>query len=280
MDGSRVNDQNDPANSKGNARSDAPLVSMSDIDLAFGGVYAVKKASLDLYAGEVVALLGHNGAGKSTLVNVLAGVLRPDGGSIHLAGEEVSISSPRAARMLGIETIYQNLALAGNLDAASNIFLGRELRIAGLFRNKRLMRDKAREVLQRINPRLVNVDELVQNFSGGQRQSVAIARAVCFDARVIILDEPTAALGPTEARHVKDIILRLRDEGVAILLISHDIHDVFELADRLVVMSDGRVVGRQNTADVTKQEVLSMIILGSAEDGQTAEARSLIDSIL
>jgi D-xylose transport system ATP-binding protein len=235
---------------------------MRGIDVLFGGVHALDNVDIDLYPGEVVGLLGHNGAGKSTLVGVLAGAVKRDAGTIEIDGKPVNISSPRMARQAGVETIFQTLALAGNLDAASNIFLGRELRHFGLFRRRTEMRKAAAEVLHRINPRFQNIDNLVQTFSGGQRQSIAIARAVLFKARVVILDEPTAALGPNETLLFKDLIKRLRDEGVAILVISHDIHDVFELADKMVVMADGRVVGRLNTHQATKDQVLSLIIMG------------------
>jgi D-xylose transport system ATP-binding protein len=258
----------------------APVVRMSNIDVAFGGVHAVRDVSLELRAGEVVALLGHNGAGKSTLVSILAGVTRRDGGTIEIDGAPVSIETPRAAREAGIETIYQNLALADNLDAAANLFLGREHRIAGLFRNRKRMRAEAEAVLARINPRFKNLDDAVRNLSGGQRQSIAIARAVHFNARVIIFDEPTAALGPAESKLFQDLVLRLKQEGVAILIISHDIHEVFELADRLIVMADGRVVGRLDTHDATKQQVLSMIILGGAGETDPAEATKLASSLL
>jgi D-xylose transport system ATP-binding protein len=239
-----------------------PIVSMRGIDVLFGGVHAVDNVDLDLHAGQVVALLGHNGAGKSTLAGVLAGSVQRDKGTIEIDGRPVAITNPRSSREAGVETIYQTLALAGNLDAASNIFLGRELRRFGIFRRKAAMRAAAVDVLGRINPRFKNIDNVVQTFSGGQRQSIAIARAVHFKARVVILDEPTAALGPSETRLFKDLIQRLRAEGVAILLISHDINDVFELADKMVVMADGKVVGRLNTHEATRDQVLSLIIMG------------------
>jgi D-xylose transport system ATP-binding protein len=251
-----------------------PIVAMRGIDVLFGGVHAVDNVDLDLYPGEVVALLGHNGAGKSTLVGVLAGAVKRDKGSIEIDGKSVNINSPRAARHAGVETIFQTLALAGNLDAASNIFLGRELRRFGIFRRTSEMRRAAADVLRRINPRFQNIDNLVQTFSGGQRQSIAIARAVLFKARVVILDEPTAALGPSETALFKDLIKRLREEGVAILLISHDIHDVFELADKLVVMADGKVVGRLNTHEATKDQVLSLIIMGGGIGDEAVVAQA------
>jgi D-xylose transport system ATP-binding protein len=249
-----------------------PIVRMRGIDVLFGGVHAVNNVDLDLHAGEVMALLGHNGAGKSTLAGVLSGAIARDEGTIEIDGQRVDINSPRQARHAGVETIYQTLALAGNLDAAANIFLGRELRRYGLFRRQKEMRAKAAEVLNRINPHFKNIDNLVQTFSGGQRQSIAIARAVLFDARVLILDEPTAALGPGETAMLKELVMRLRDEGVAILLISHDIGDVFELADKLVVMADGEVVGRLNTHEATKDQVLSLIILGGGAGDEAVAA--------
>jgi D-xylose transport system ATP-binding protein len=247
-----------------------PIISMRGIDVLFGGVHAVDNVDLDLYPGQVVALLGHNGAGKSTLAGVLAGAVKRDRGTIEVDGKPVHINTPRTARLAGVEMIYQTLALAGNLDAASNIFLGRELRRFGVFRRKAEMRAAAADVLRRINPRFQNIDNLVHTFSGGQRQSIAIARAVLFKARVVILDEPTAALGPSETLLFKDLIRRLRDEGVAILMISHDIHDVFELADKLVVMADGKVVGRLNTHQATKDQVLSLIIMGGGTADEVA----------
>jgi D-xylose transport system ATP-binding protein len=255
-----------------------PVIELHNIDVAFGGVHAVRDVSLNLYAGEVVALLGHNGAGKSTLVSILAGVTKRDSGTIDIDGSPATIDSPRSAREAGIETIFQNLALADNLDAASNLFLGREYRIAGLFRDKKRMRAETETVLGRINPRFKNLDDETRNLSGGQRQSIAIARAVHFNARVIIFDEPTAALGPAESKLFQELVLRLKGEGVAILIISHDIHEVFELADRLVVMADGKVVGRLNTHEATKEQVLSMIILGGA--AADPEAEKLVSAVL
>lgn len=244
----------------------APLVEMVDVSVTFGGVQAVDGVSLEVRAGEVVGLLGHNGAGKSTLIKILSGAQKRDSGTIRVNGREASIDSPKDAKDLGIETIYQNLALADNLDAVANLFLGREIRSLALFQRRRAMRAEAAEVLRQINPRFVNVTQPVRNLSGGQRQSIAIARAVYFKATILIMDEPTAALGPSETNLFKDLVQRLKEQGVGIILISHDIHDVFDLADRLVVMTDGKVVGRLATKDATKQEVLSMIILGKTDE--------------
>jgi D-xylose transport system ATP-binding protein len=246
-----------------------PLVEMENISIAFGGLHAVDRASIDLYPGEVVGLLGHNGAGKSTLIKILSGAYKRDSGTIRINGEEASISSPRDAKAYGIETIYQTLAVADNVDAAANLFLGRELTTPLGTLDDAAMEAKAREVMGRLNPNFRRFKEPVKALSGGQRQSVAIARAILFNARILIMDEPTAALGPQETAQVADLIKELKAEGIGIFLISHDIHDVFDLADRVVVMKNGQVVGTARTADVTKDEVLGMIIMGKVPPGAT-----------
>ena len=246
-----------------------PLVEMEDIHIAFGGVKAVDGVDVDLYPGEVVGLLGHNGAGKSTLIKTLSGAYRRDSGSIRINGKEVAIENPRDARRHNIETIYQTLALADNLDAASNIFLGRELVSAGGFLDDDRMEAETRKIMGRLNPNFQKFAAPVKALSGGQRQSVAIARAIYFDARVLIMDEPTAALGPQETAQVGELIKQLKSEGIGIFLISHDIHDVFDLADRVSVMKNGQLVGSARTEDVTKDEVLGMIILGKCPPGAT-----------
>jgi D-xylose transport system ATP-binding protein len=240
-----------------------PLVAMRHMSISFGGIRAVDDVSLDLQAGEVVGLLGHNGAGKSTFIKMLSGAYRPDAGEIRIAGQPVTINSPRDARRHGIETIYQTLALADNLDAAANLFLGRELRTAWGTLDDVAMEAETRRVMARLNPHFAKFKEPVRALSGGQRQAVAIARAIHFNARVLIMDEPTAALGPQETRQVADLILQLKREGIGIFLISHDIHDVFDLADRVAVLKNGRLVGTAPTAAVTKDQVLEMIILGT-----------------
>ncbi len=246
-----------------------PLVEMLDIHIAFGGVKAVDGVDVDLYPGEVVGLLGHNGAGKSTLIKTLSGAYRRDSGSIRINGQEVAIENPRDARRHNIETIYQTLALADNLDAASNIFLGRELVSTGGFLDDDRMEAETRKIMNRLNPNFEKFSAPVKALSGGQRQSVAIARAIYFDARVLIMDEPTAALGPQETAQVAELIKQLKSEGIGIFLISHDIHDVFDLADRVSVMKNGQLVGSARTEDVTKDEVLGMIILGKCPPGAT-----------
>lgn len=246
-----------------------PLVEMEHISISFGGLHAVEDASLELYPGEVVGLLGHNGAGKSTLIKILSGAYKRDSGKIRIDGEEANISNPRDAKAYGIETIYQTLAVADNVDAAANLFLGRELTTAIGTLDDVAMEAKAREVMGRLNPNFKRFKEPVKSLSGGQRQSVAIARAILFNARILIMDEPTAALGPQETQQVADLIKELKKDGIGIFLISHDIHDVFDLADRVCVMKNGKIVGSAKTADVTKDEVLGMIILGKVPPGAT-----------
>ena len=244
-----------------------PLVEMIDISVSFGGIKAVDEASVDLYPGEVVALVGHNGAGKSTLIKVLSGAYKRDGGTIRVDGKDAVIHNPRDAKTYGIETIYQQLAVADNVDAAANLFLGRELVTPFGTLDDAAMESRAREVMGRLNPNFRRFKEPVKALSGGQRQSVAIARAILFNARILIMDEPTAALGPQETAQVGDLIKQLKSDGIGIFLISHDIHDVFDLADRICVMKNGQVVGTAHTTDVTKDEVLGMIILGKSPPG-------------
>ena len=244
-----------------------PLVDVKNISIAFGGIRAVDDASVDLYPGEVVALLGHNGAGKSTLIKILSGAYKRDSGTIFVNGEEAHIANPRDAKKYGIETIYQTLALADNVDAAANLFLGREIMTAYGTLDDVAMEAEARKVMGRLNPRFQRFKEPVIKLSGGQRQSVAIARAILFNARILIMDEPTAALGPQETAQVGELVKQLKAEGIGIFLISHDIHDVFDLADRVCVMKNGQVVGTARTKDVTKDEVLGMIILGKCPPG-------------
>ncbi len=244
-----------------------PLVEMKDISLAFGGLKAVDDASVDLYPGEVVGLLGHNGAGKSCLIKVLSGAYKRDSGHIFINGEEAAINNPRDAKHYGIETIYQTLGLADNVDAASNLYLARELLTRWGTLDDASMEAEARKVMGRLNPNFRRFKEPVIALSGGQRQSVAIARAIHFNARILIMDEPTAALGPAETAQVGELIKQLKAEGIGIFLISHDIHDVFDLADRVAVMKNGQIVGSGRTEDMTKDEVLGMIILGKCPPG-------------
>jgi D-xylose transport system ATP-binding protein len=249
----------------------APLVEMRNMYVSFGGVHAVEDVSIDLQPGEIHALVGGNGAGKSTLIKTLSGAQKADSGEIHVDGEPVTITGPRDAKALGIETIYQTLALADNIDAPGNMFLGRELVNRWGVMDESAMEDATRKVMKRLNPKFTNFMAPVSSLSGGQRQSVAIARAVHFNARILIMDEPTAALGPAETEQVRQLIRQLKAEGLGIIMISHDIHDVFDLADRISVMLQGRLVGTVNKDDVTSDDVLAMIIIGKMP-GEVSQA--------
>ena len=246
---------------------DAPLVEMKDMCISFGGVQAVDHVSVDLYPGEVVGLLGHNGAGKSTLIKILSGAYKADSGEIRINGKEVHIHSPRDARAQNIETIYQTLALADNLDAASNLFLGRELTSPLGFVDDDAMEAETRKIMGRLNPNFRKFQAPVKALSGGQRQSVAIARAVYFNARILIMDEPTAALGPQETQMVAELIQQLKAQGIGIFLIEHDVHSVMDLCDRASVMKNGKLVGTVNVDEVTDEDILGMIILGKQPGG-------------
>jgi D-xylose transport system ATP-binding protein len=260
-----------PAPSTMPADQVVPLVEMRDIRVAFGGVHAVEGVSVDLRPGEVVGLVGGNGAGKSTLIRTLSGAHPADSGTILINGTPVTISNPRDAKTYGIETIYQTLALADNLDAPSNIFLGRERVTRTGSLDDSAMESEARKVISRLNPRFRNFKSPVVSLSGGQRQAVAIGRAIYFNAKVVIMDEPTAALGPAETAQVRDLITQLKSEGIGIFLISHDIHDVFDLADRISVMLHGKLVGTVNKTEVTTDEVLGMIIMGKKPEQLTRQ---------
>ena len=242
--------------------SGTPLVELKDISIAFGGIKAVDRVSVDLHPGEVVGLLGHNGAGKSTLIKCLSGAYKADAGDVYINGKKVVINNPRDARGHNIETIYQTLALADNLDAASNLFLGREIIGPGGFLDDSKMEADTRKIMGRLNPNFTKFSEPVSALSGGPRQSVAIARAVYFDAKILIMDEPTAALGPQESEMVAELIQELKKQGLGIFLIEHDIHNVMKLCDRASVMKNGQLVGTERVADVTEDDILSMIILG------------------
>jgi len=250
------------------------LVEMRNINKSFGGVHAVENVSINLYPGEVVAVLGHNGAGKSTLMKMLAGAYPIDSGDVIINGAKANIRTPADAQAAGIESIYQTLALADNLDSVANLFLGRELLTPWNTLDDHRMDADARKVFQRLNKNFKNYHTPVRRLSGGQRQVVAISRAIYFNAQILIMDEPTAALGPEETAMVAKLIEQLKAEGVGIFLISHDMHDVFALSDRLAVMKNGKVVGTYRTQDVTEDEVLGMIILGKKPDGKPETARS------
>ena len=223
-----------------------PILEARGLVKHFGHVVALDGADLELYPGEILALIGDNGAGKSTLIKVLSGALQPDEGEVSLDGQRVHFRSPRDARRAGIETVYQDLAVAPALDIASNVFLGREMRRRGLqgsvlrMLNKRAMRREATRHFEELGIGIRSMAQPVENLSGGQRQGVAVARAATWARRVVIMDEPTAALGVKETRQVLDLILRVRERGLPVILISHDMPHVFELADRIQIMRLGK----------------------------------------
>ncbi len=251
-------------------RSGTALVELRDISISFGGIKAVDHVSIDLYPGEVVGLLGHNGAGKSTLIKCLSGAYRQDSGDIFVNGDKASIETPRDARRYNIETIYQTLALADNLDAASNLFLGRELTTSLGFVDDAAMEAETRRIMGRLNPNFRKFAAPVSALSGGQRQSVAIARAVYFEAKILIMDEPTAALGPQETQMVAELIQELKRQGLGIFLIDHDVHQVKRLCDRAAVMKNGELVGVVEVDNVTTDDLLGMIIAGKKPEKTAA----------
>lgn len=243
-------------------RSGTPLVELRDMQKAFGGIKAVDHVSFDLYPGEVMGVLGHNGAGKSVLMKMLSGAYPRDGGEIYVNGELATINNPRDARDYNIECIYQTLALADNLDAASNLFLGRELVTPLGLVDDAKMEAETRKIMGRLNPNFRRYTTPVAGLSGGQRQSVAISRAVYFNARILIMDEPTAALGVEETAMVAELIGELKKQGIGIFLIDHDIHQVKALCDRASVMKNGKLVGTVHVNEVSEDDLLGMIILG------------------
>jgi len=242
------------------------LLRARGLSKSYGGLRAVSDASLDLYAGEVVALVGDNGAGKSTFVKMLSGVMTPDAGTIVLHGQEVRFASPTQARDAGIETLHQSLALVDVFDVPENIFLGRELsrRRFGIvpMLDKAAMRERTMELLQRIGANLPSIDRPVRAMSGGQRQAVAIARLLLNEVHLLIMDEPMAALGVDEGRKVLDLIAELRTRGLTVLIISHNLEHVFSIANRICVMKNGSIVGVVSTAEASHDQIVRMIVSG------------------
>jgi ABC-type sugar transport system ATPase subunit len=241
-----------------------PILQVKDLYKRFGGLIAVDHVSLNIYAGEVVGLLGDNGAGKSTLIKMISGAYKPDGGQILLNGEAVSFATPLEARRRGIETIYQDLALCENLDASANIFLGREKmrHQLGILRvlDRPYMLHEARQVLDQLDIRIPELRSPIRQLSGGQRQAVSIARAVYWNAHLMIMDEPTAALGVPEQLKVLELIRTLRNQGVPVLLISHNMQDVFAVADRVIVMRRGSKAGEVRVSDTNENEVVGLMV--------------------
>jgi len=240
------------------------LIETKNITKRFGGLTAVDRVSFGVEAGEVVALLGDNGAGKSTLVKMLSGVHHPDGGQIFYDGEEIHLNTPIDALSIGIETIYQDLSLAENLNVYSNIFLGREKteKKLGIFNvlDHKYMYDESLSVLKKLNIKVPSLRNNVRTLSGGQRQAVAISRSIYWNAKVLIMDEPTAALGVSQQQQVLDLVLSLKDHGIAIIIISHQMHDVFSVADRLIVMCRGEKVGDLIRTETTTEEIVNLIV--------------------
>ncbi|GII55737.1 ABC transporter ATP-binding protein [Planotetraspora thailandica] len=234
------------------------MISATDVSKRYGAVQALQEVSLDLHPGEVVALVGDNGAGKSTLVKVISGVITPDSGGVAIDGERARIGNPHDAQRLGISTVYQDLALCENLDVVANLYLGAERRRWSLLSHIRMERS-ARDLLASLDVRIRDIRVPVAMLSGGQRQSVAIARALIGEPRLVILDEPTAALGVEQTAQVLDLIRRLRERGLAVLLISHNLADVRAVSDRVVVLRLGRNAGEFRTADATQESIVAAI---------------------
>jgi len=242
--------------------SDAPILAMRGINKSFGVVDVLHDVDISIYPGQVTALVGDNGAGKSTLVKAITGIYPADSGEYFFEGKPVSVHSPKDAAALGIEVVYQDLALCENLDIVENMFLGRE-KTTGILLDETTMESKAREVLASLSVRTVkSVRQSVASLSGGQRQTVAIAKSALWKSKVVLLDEPTAALGVAQTRQVLDLVRRLADQGVGVLIISHNLTDVFEVADRITALYLGRVAADISAKDVTSTQVVELITTG------------------
>jgi D-xylose transport system ATP-binding protein len=243
--------------------TDTPLLELRDISKTFGSVTALDNVDFDVRAGEVMALVGDNGAGKSTLVKCIAGTHTPDGGHIFFEGNEVHIHGPRDAAQLGIEVVYQDLALCDNLDVVQNMYLGREAHDRLLRLREPVMEQRTAETLKGLRVTTIkSIRQTVATLSGGQRQSVAVARAVMWNSKLVILDEPTAALGVAQTEQVLELVRRLAEQGLGVVIISHNLHDVFETAHRITVLRLGRNVGVYERAQTTQQAVVEAITAG------------------
>src|SRR4051794_28104462 len=246
----------------GDARDPAPTLRARNVSKRFGGVVALDDVSIDVASGQITGLVGDNGAGKSTLIRIISAVMTPDSGTVEVDGVPVQFASPAEARASGIETVYQDLALAGNMPVWANIYLGREL-LRGprplRILDKRRMEREAGEMLARFSRNLPPIDAPTALLSGGQRQAIAIARAAAWGSNVIIMDEPTAALGPAETRSVEEVIAGLRDRGFAVLIISHNLEQVFRLVDRVWVLRRGRMIGDRWLSSSSPEEIVALI---------------------
>lgn len=243
---------------------------MLGISKFYGGIAALREVDFAVYPGEVVALLGDNGAGKSTLIKILAGAVIADEGEVRIEGERVEITSPAQSKALGIETVYQDLALCDNVDVPTNIFLGRELRksyLGGFLKlfDRKQMAEETRRLLDDLKIQIDDIQSTVRNFSGGQRQTIAIAKSVYSNAKMIIMDEPTAALGVAQQAQVLSLIEALRDRGEAIVLISHNMDDVMKVADRIVILKTGRLVTDRPASSTDRDQLVRMIVSGVEE---------------
>ena len=247
-----------------NTSSGEPILELRKVRKSFGGVRALDGVDLVLYSDEVLAVVGDNGAGKTTLIKTISGAHRPDSGEIYFQGKKVEIRNPRAAREIGIETVYQDLALVNTLDVVENLFLGRFLKRFRFFVNRKEMIVRTKDILQRLNINIPFIREPVQNMSGGQRQSLALGRAVAWGGKVVILDEPTAALGVKEKNKVLTLIRQLKEHNVSVIVISHNMRDVFDVSDRIVVLRGGRVVASRMKNETNMEEIV-MLITGAIE---------------
>ncbi|MGW0569590.1 ATP-binding cassette domain-containing protein [Streptomyces tauricus] len=243
-----------------------PILRLRGIDKSFGAVQVLHDVAFDVHPGEVTALVGDNGAGKSTLVKCIGGIHPFDGGEYWFEGEQVQVHSPREAATLGVEIVYQDLALCDNLDIVQNMFLGREKR-RGLVLDDTTMEEMAAQTLESLSVRTVkSIRQQVSSLSGGQRQTVAIAKAVLWNSKVVVLDEPTAALGVAQTAQVLELVRRLADNGLAVVLISHNMNDVFAVSDRIAALYLGRMAAQVSTSDVTHSEVVELITSGRSGD--------------
>jgi D-xylose transport system ATP-binding protein len=244
--------------------TDTPILELKGVSKSFGAVQALYEVDFHVSRGEVMALVGDNGAGKSTLIKCIAGIYSIDSGDVFFEGERVNIHGPKDSANLGIEVVYQDLALADNLDVVQNMFLGRE-ELTGPLRalDEITMERRANDTLATLSVTTIrSVRQIVAGLSGGQRQSVAVAKAVMWNSKVVILDEPTAALGVAQTRQVLDLVKRLGEQGLAVVLISHNLHDIFEVADNITVLRLGQNVGEYKRTDVTQTQVVEAITAG------------------
>ncbi len=259
----------------------SPILEVKGISKHYGAVQALSQVDFEVYPGEVVGLVGDNGAGKSTLVKIISGTYQPDSGEYFFDGREVSINSPRQATDLGIQTVYQDLALCDNLDVVANLYLGREEMqpaVPGLLDSldEVSMEQRALRFIKDLHVTIPSVRSRIATLSGGQRQSVAVARAVMWNSKVVLLDEPTAALGVEQTRQVKDLIRRLRDQGLGVVVISHNLADIFDVADRIIVLRLGKRVATFETHVSNPEQVVAAItgaVFGPAENNKEKKGR-------